>query len=120
MVELIKKIIQKDELDKKCRKVTTVNKRIFLFNALRNRGLTLYQIAEMFKMNHSTIIHGIKRYNEFTAALDVSLKLDTEAYRQILENAPQQKYSLEKDILEAETMQELRTIKRRLYNNLYE
>ena len=34
MVDLIKKIIQKDELDKKCRKVTTVNKRIFLFNAL--------------------------------------------------------------------------------------
>ena len=33
---------------------------------------------------------------------------------------PQQKYSLEKDILEAETLQELKTIKRKLYNNLYE
>ena len=120
MVDLIKKIIQKDGLDKKCRKITTVNKRMYLFNELRNRGLTFYQIAEMFKMNHSTIIHGIKRYNQFTAALDVSLKLDTEVYRQLIENAPQQKYSLEKDILEAETLQELRTIKRKLYKNLYE
>ena len=141
MVDLIKKIIKNDKLDKKCRKVTTVNKRMYLFNILRKQGLTLHQIGKMFKMHHATIIHGIKRYNELADSFDLLLELDTTAYRQILEsesvykansfkidteeyrvilqNAPKNKYILEKEIFEAETMQELRTIKRKLYNNLY-
>ena len=142
MVDLIKKIIQKDGLDKKCRKVPTVNKRMYLFNILRKQGLTLYQIGKMFKMHHATVIHGIKRYNELADSFDFLLELDTTAYRQILENesvykaksfkidteeyqvilknAPKIKYILEKEILEAETLQELRKITRKLYNNLYE
>ena len=141
MVDLIKKIIKNDRLDKKCRKVSTVNKRMYLFNILRKQGLTLHQIGKMFKMHHATIIHGIKRYNELADSFDLLLELDTTAYRQILEsesvykansfkidteeyrvilqNAPKTKYILEKEIFEAETMQELRTIKRKLYNNLY-
>ena len=122
MEELIKSIIKKDGLAKKCRFPHMVNKRIFLFNFLRNNGYGFKEIGNLFNLGHATVIHGIKRYNALNATNDAMLQVDTEHYVDKLKDvkAAVIKYNLEKDVRKATTVRDLDIIKRRLTNNLYE
>ena len=122
MEELIKSIIKKDGLSKKCRTVDVVNKRIYLFNFLRNNGYTFNVIGNLFNLDHTTVIHGIKRYKELNATNDAMLQVDTERYVNLLKDvkAAVINYNLEKDVRKATTVRDLDIIKRRLTNNLYE
>ena len=122
MEELIKSIIKKDGLSKKCRAAHLVNKRIYLFNFLRNNGYSFKQIGNLFNLGHATVIHGIKRYNALNVTNDAMLQVDTEHYVDKLKDvkAAVIKYNLEKDIRKATTVRDLDIIKRRLTNNLYE
>ena len=122
MEELIKSIIKKDGLAKKCRAAHLVNKRIYLFNFLRNNGYSFKQIGNLFNLGHATVIHGIKRYNALNATNDAMLQVDTEHYVDKLKDvkAAVINYNLEKDVRKATTVRDLDIIKRRLTNNLYE
>ena len=122
MEDLIKSIIKKDGLAKKCRTVDVVNKRIYLFNFLRNNGYTFNVIGNLFNLDHTTVIHGIKRYKELNATNDAMLQVDTERYVNLLKDvkAAVINYNLEKDVRKATTVRDLDIIKRRLTNNLYE
>ena len=122
MEDLIKSIIKKDGLAKKCRTVDVVNKRIYLFNFLRNNGYTFNVIGNLFNLDHTTVMHGIKRYKELNATNDAMLQVDTERYADLLKDvkAAVRKYNLEKDVRKATTVRDLDIIKRRLTNNLYE
>ena len=122
MEDLIKSIIKKDGLAKKCRTVDVVNKRIYLFNFLRNNGYTFNVIGNLFNLDHTTVIHGIKRYKELNATNDAMLQVDTEHYVDKLKDvkAAVINYNLEKDVRKATTVRDLDIIKRRLTNNLYE
>lgn len=122
MEELIKSIIKKDGLSKKCRAAHLVNKRIYLFNFLRNNGYGFKEIGDLFNLGHATVIHGIKRYNALSATNDAMLQVDTEHYVDKLKDvkAAVINYNLEKDVRKATTVRDLDIIKRRLTNNLYE
>ena len=122
MEDLIKSIIKKDGLAKKCRLPHIVHKRIFLFNFLRNNGYGFKRIADLFNMTHATVMHGIKRYNELKITNDAMLQVDIEHYVDKLKDvkAAVRKYNLEKDVRKATTVRDLDIIKRRLTNNLYE
>ena len=122
MEDLIKSIIKKDGLAKKCRTVDLVNKRIFLFNFLRNNGYGFKKIGNLFNLDHATVMHGIKRYKELSATNDAMLQVDTERYVNLLKDvkAAVINYNLEKDVRKATTVRDLDIIKRRLTNNLYE
>ena len=122
MEDLIKSIIKKDGLAKKCRTVDVVNKRIYLFNFLRNNGYTFNVIGNLFNLDHTTVIHGIKRYKELSSTNDAMLQVDTERYVNLLKDvkAAVINYNLEKDVRKATTVRDLDIIKRRLTNNLYE
>ena len=122
MEDLIKSIIKKDGLSKKCRAAHLVNKRIYLFNFLRNNGYSFKQIGNLFNLGHATVIHGIKRYNALSATNDAMLQVDTEHYVDKLKDvkAAVINYNLEKDVRKATTVRDLDIIKRRLTNNLYE
>ena len=122
MEDLIKSIIKKDGLSKKCRAAHLVNKRIYLFNFLRNNGYSFKQIGNLFNLDHTTVIHGIKRYNALSETKDAMLQVDTERYVNLLKDvkAAVINYNLEKDVRKATTVRDLDIIKRRLTNNLYE
>ena len=64
MEDLIKSIIKKDGLAKKCRTVDVVNKRIYLFNFLRNNGYTFNVIGNLFNLDHTTVMHAVKKVEE--------------------------------------------------------
>ena len=121
MEDLIKEVIEKDGLKKRNREQHIVHRRIFLFNLLRENGYTYAYIAKLFNMNHATIIHGIRRYNELFDLNDVRLQVDTERYAQKFEDIEEAviKYNLEKDVRKATTITDLDIIKRRLDHGMY-
>lgn len=121
MEDLIKNVeyfIEKDELKKKCRKRKYIHKRIFFFHTLRNAGLTYQRIAEMFGLNHATVLHGIKTYKNLKKTKDELLLLDIADYDGKFK-FHKKTYDLKKDILKATTISDLGIIKRRTENNLY-
>jgi len=121
MEDLIKNVeyfIQKDELKKKCRKRKYIHKRIFFFHTLRNAGLTYQRIAEMFELNHATVIHGIRTYKNLKRTKDELLLLDIADYDGKFKFY-KKTYDLKNDILKATTISDLGIIKRRTENNLY-
>lgn len=110
------KLIERDKLYKKNRKRELINKRIFIFSMLRNEGMTFQQIADLFNLNHATVIHGINRFKDLKSTRDFSLKLDTQEYKCFFED---KNFSLHDDILKAKTIKDLMLIKDRIKKSLY-
>ena len=121
MEDLIKKVqyhIQKDGLKSKCRKPYYIHRRMYLFNLLRNAGVTYNRIAELFDLNHATIIHGIKRYKNLKQTADAFLLLNIADYDTKFK-LHKHEYNLKRDILKATTIRDLKIIKGRTEKQLY-
>ena len=121
MEDLIKKVkhhIQKDGLKSKCRKPYYTHRRMYLFNLLRNAGVTYNRIAELFDLNHATIIHGIKRYKNLKQTADAFLLLNIADYDTKFK-LHKHEYNLKRDILKATTIRDLKIIKGRTEKQLY-
>ncbi len=109
-------LIERDKLYKKSRKREIVNKRMFIFSMLRNEGMTFQQIADLFNLNHATVIHGINRFKDLKSTRDFSLYLDTQEYSSLFE---EKDLTLHDDILRAKTIKELMSIKHKIKKSLY-
>ncbi len=121
MEDLIRKVkhhIRKDGLKSKCRKPYYTHRRMYLFNLLRNAGVTYSRIAELFDLNHATIIHGIKRYENLKQTRDAFLLLDIADYDGKFQ-LHKHEYNLKRDILKATTIRDLEIIKGRTEKQLY-
>ena len=63
-VERIKEHIEKYSLDVPCRKREVVYKRMYLFKYLQQmEGMSLISIGKMFNRDHSTVIHGLRTFD---------------------------------------------------------
>lgn len=122
MKELIKEIIERDNLDSPSRHATLNNKRMYLYTFMRKQGMSHQNIAKEFNRTHATVIHGLNRYKDLIRSNDAMIKVDTEEYEQIFGNIPVPKpvYNLVKDVRKATTIYDLDIIKRRLENNMYD
>ena len=118
LIKNVKYYIEKDDLKKRCRKRKYIHKRIYFFYILREAGATYQEIADLFDLNHATVIHGIKRYKELRDTNDRLLHLDLVEYTGKIK-LKKRTYNLRKDILKATTVTDLEIIKRRTENNLY-
>ena len=109
MIELIKQIIEQDGLAQKNRKAEIIHKRVYLFNTLRKQGYTLKGIGSLFRMNHATILHGLKTYQDLTDVNDNQLRIDTEYYKLLLNlQAPETvQYNLRSEIKEAKNLKNM-------------
>jgi hypothetical protein len=72
-------------------------------------------------MNHATILHGLKTFQNLTDVKDNQLRIDTEYYKLLLNlQTPETvEYNLRKEIKEAKNLIDLRLIKSRIKNNIY-
>ena len=118
MIELIKQIIEQDGLANKNRKREIVHRRIYLFNQLRKDGYTLKRIGGMFNMNHATILHGLRVYQDLTDINDKVFQHDIEYYKLLL-SLERPELDLRKEIKEARNLVDLRKIQARIKNNFY-
>jgi len=118
MIELIKEIIQQDGLAQKNRKREIVHRRIYLFRKLREDGHTLKGIGSLFNMNHATILHGLKTYQDLSDVKDKLFLHDIEYYRVLLSlEGPE--LVLRKGIEEAKNLKDWRKIQLRIKNKFY-
>ena len=118
MIELIKQIIEQDGLANKNRKREIIHRRIYLFNQLRKTGHTLQEIANLFKMNHATVYHGLNTFKNLTETNDKYLEHDTQYYELLFRlNKPD--VDLINEIRLATNLRELRKIQARIKNNLF-
>ncbi len=120
MTELIKEVIERDGLDKRCRNASRINKRRYICSLLHRKGYHHSDIGKLFNLDRTTIIYSIKKYNELIDIKDKLLQVDIEEYQRLFSDLPPLKHNLHKDIRKADSLEDLAIIKLRLKNNLYD
>jgi hypothetical protein len=121
MIERIEEIIEEQNLREKTRYRYLVHRRWFLFDILRKHGIKFQRIAEMFDLNHSTIIYGISMADFFEKQQDELYLLDTLELQK--EFAGKEiifvQRNLVEDVLKCDSMGDLSLVQCRLKNNQY-
>lgn len=121
MIKRIEEIIEEQNLREKTRHRYLVHRRWFLFVILRKHGIKFQRIAEMFDLNHSTIIYGISMAEFFEKQQDELFLLDTLELQK--EFAGKEivfvQRNLKEDILKCDSMGDLSLVQCRLKNNQY-
>ena len=118
MIELIKQIIEQDQLGNKNRKREIIHRRIYLFRKLREDGYTLKGIGDLFNLNHATILHGLRTYQNLTDVNDKLFQHDIEYYKLLL-SLELPELDLRKEIKQAKNLKDLRKIQLRIKNKFY-
>ena len=121
LIERIHEIIKTENLTQRTKKPNKVHRRWFIFAYLRKNNYVLREIAEIFDMNHATIIHGIRQAELFEQVKDEMFLIDTLDLFQEFKNKTIKikERDLIQDIMESKNLYDLTKIKRRLENNVY-
>jgi hypothetical protein len=121
LIERIHEIIETENLRERTKKPNKVHRRWFIFAYLRKNNYVLREIAELFNMNHATIIHGIRQAQLFEQVKDEMFLIDTLDLFQEFKNKTIKikDRDLIQDIMESKNLHDLTKIKRRLQNNVY-
>ena len=121
LIERIHEIIKTENLRERTKKPNKVHRRWFIFAYLRKNNYVYREIAELFQMNHATIIHGITQAEVFERAKDEMFLIDTLDLFQEFKNKTIKikERNLIQDIMESKNLYDLTKIKKRLQNNVY-
>jgi hypothetical protein len=121
LIDRIHEIIETENLRQRTKKPNKVHRRWFIFAYLRKNNYVLREIAELFDMNHATIIHGIRQAQLFEQVKDEMFLIDTLDLFQEFKNKTIKikERNLIQDIMESKNLYDLTKIKRRLLNNVY-
>ena len=121
LIDRIHEIIETENLRQRTKKPNKVHRRWFIFAYLRKNNYVLREIAELFDMNHATIIHGIRQAQLFEKVKDEMFLIDTLDLFQEFKNKTIKikERNLIQDIMESKNLHDLTKIKRRLQNNVY-
>jgi len=120
-IEEIKQYIKDNGLDTRSRKRPQVYQRAFLSAYLYNNGMTLEDVARLFKRHHSTIIHCVSLHNDLSSYkdelyLDLTARLNRKAESR--EKLQDEDSTLRYRIMNAHTKPEFRRIQDLVKNNL--
>jgi chromosomal replication initiation ATPase DnaA len=122
---MIKKIIEEHGLNTPSRKEELVYKRFVFWNYLYNKlGMTLEDVGKEFNRNHSSVIYGIRKYNDLIMYDDFK-KMATEFEDEIDSilsvvnaEAVDSLTDIEVDLMNAKNVHELWSVKKKLMNSL--
>jgi hypothetical protein len=121
LINRINEIIETENLRERTKKPNKVHRRWFIFSYLRKNNYVLREIADIFDMNHATIIHGIKKAEFYEQVKDEMFLIDTldlfEEFKNKMLKIKER--NLIQDIMESKNLYDLTKIKRRLQNNVY-
>jgi hypothetical protein len=122
---MIKELIRQHQLDTPSRLEQLAYKRFVFWNYLYNkRGMTLEDIGKEFNRLHSSVIYGIRKYNDLIMYADFK-KMATEFEDEIdsilsvvNEEAIANLTDIEVDLMNAKNVHELWAVKKKLMNSL--
>lgn len=117
-LELVQKFIDKYDLKEKSRYRYQLDKRYFLFNILKNDGMSFSLIGRIFGLSHATVMHGIKNHKEWFYINDPSYRENTKELREEFKHVCFVK-TLKEVILECDSLEELEIIKSQILLKYY-
>jgi len=118
-IEKVKELIEQDGLKSNSRRRCLIDKRSYLYKVLREEGMTLMKIAELFNRDHASVINGLKKHEQLTKYKDYNYEFNTRLYRQELELTYIAPRSLADDVLRCQNTRELKLIQERLIMGKY-
>ena len=117
---LIREIITLEQLAKKNRTRKVFHRRLYLISVLRSHDIKLKKIGSMFDLDHSTIIHCLKRYKELKGFKDELLHGDTKDLVNLINgNFSQPDHSIIFDVSNAVTRHDWNLVRSRVENGSY-
>jgi hypothetical protein len=121
LIDRIHEIIETENLRERTKKPNKVHRRWFIFSYLRKNKFVYREIAELFQMNHATIIYGITQAELFERSKDEMFLIDTLDLFEEFNNKTIKikERNLIQDIMESKNLYDLTKIKKRLQNNVY-
>lgn len=122
---MIKELIEEHGLNTPSRKESLVYKRFIFWNYLyKVMGMTLEDIGKEFNRNHSSVIYGIRKYNDLIMyddfkklAKEFEQELDS-VLSVVNEEAIANLTEVELDLMNANNVHELWAVKKKLMNML--
>lgn len=117
-LELVQKYIDKYDLKEKSRYRYQLDKRYFLFNILKNDGMSFSSIGRVFELSHATVMHGIRNHKEWSSINDPSYKKNTKELQEEFKHVYFVK-TLKEVILECNSLEELEMIKSQILLKYY-
>lgn len=122
---MIKKIIEEHGLDTPSRKEELVYKRFVFWNYLyKVMGMTLEDIGKEFNRNHSSVIYGIRKYNDLimyddfkNMASEFEQEIDS-ILSVVNEEAVASLTEIEIDLMNANRVSDLWAVKKKLMSSL--
>jgi hypothetical protein len=119
MIQEIIEYIKEHNLDRKSQKREIVYRRFYLFNLLRDQGLTLSAAGRLLDRDHSTALHGATMHLQFMEQQDPLYLLHIQQEIELFEPVKEDKRDIFYDILKAYNTTDLTRIKERILNNEY-
>jgi hypothetical protein len=121
---MIKELIEEHGLNTPSRKESLVYKRFIFWNYLRKMGMTLDDIGKLFNRLHSSIIYGIRKYDDLIMYDDFkrlakSFEDELDSVLSVVnEEAIANLTEVEVDLMNANNVHELWAVKKKLMNML--
>ena len=121
---MIKELIEEHGLNTPSRKESLVYKRFIFWNYLRKMGMTLDDIGKLFNRLHSSIIYGIRKYDDLIMYDDFnrlakSFEDELDSVLSVVnEEAIANLTEVEIDLMNANNVHELWAVKKKLMNML--
>lgn len=121
LIERVTYLIERDELNKRCRLKHHIFKKCFLMNLLRKEELTYNEIGRFFNQHHASVIHNIQTHKNL-------MECNTEEYLDVIREYQvflmNSKYILEPrdiydDVMACTSLWKLQRVKRWIEEDRY-
>jgi hypothetical protein len=117
-LELVQKFIDKYDLKEKSRYRYQLDKRYFLFNILKNDGMSFSSIGRVFGLGHATVMNGLKNHRLWSSTSDPFYKKNIQELQEEFKHVHFIK-TLKEVILECDSLEELEKIKQQILLKYY-
>ena len=123
IIQQVKELIQRDNLDSKDRHRDLIYKRSYLYSILREEGWHLSKIGRLFNRNHATVINALNLHDNYFGKdkiYDRMIKEYLTIFGKEITDIDYDKPTIYKDIMDCHNTTALAIIKQRIKDGYYD
>lgn len=115
----LEEIIEMFDLRSKNRYQPFLYRRYYLYYVLHSNGYRCTHIGQIFKKDHSSVLHGLKVHEVMMEIKDKYYQMFIDELDQMMDIQPSNMQDLKKDVLLCKTIKQLQAIKDRINLDFY-
>lgn len=122
LIEHVRELIEKYDLQNPCRLQKYTYPRYYLFAVLKQDArMPWVEIARMFEKNHSTVIHGLEVHDMLTKTKDLGYRYFTASIRdEIKLQEKDEERDIAKDVLSCRTYNQIKQLQQKIKDGYYD